>query len=169
MTTNTKPGSETKRGDNLETLLRASIERNDARALLREILAALDDEADIGWSGGPNLAMRLRSQFGDRIEALISPSAPGLLTLVAQDLARDDGEMEPGAHVRGSMRTVVTKQPGIHPGSVIVSESIGALPADAVYAAAIADGPVSIACDSCGVTDPARCDCAMNRTDEVQP
>lgn len=51
--------------------LTESIRQVEAKKLLTEILERLNDEADIDWSGGPNLAMRLQSQFGARIEAAI--------------------------------------------------------------------------------------------------
>jgi hypothetical protein len=41
-------------------------------SLLEELSKRLDDEADINWNGGPNLAMRLRSELGNRIDAALA-------------------------------------------------------------------------------------------------
>jgi aspartate oxidase len=41
-------------------------------ALLKDLGITFDDEADITNSGGPNLAMRLRSEFGATGEAILA-------------------------------------------------------------------------------------------------
>lgn len=45
-------------------------QRDEMARLLREISERLNDEADITNGGGPNLAMRLQTEFGSRIDAL---------------------------------------------------------------------------------------------------
>jgi hypothetical protein len=41
-------------------------------ALLKDLGITFDDEADITNSGGPNLAMRMRSQHGAAIDAILA-------------------------------------------------------------------------------------------------
>jgi hypothetical protein len=51
----------------VESRNRVYVERDEAKALLKDIAARLHDECDVGWHGEPNLAMRLLTEFEDRL------------------------------------------------------------------------------------------------------
>ena len=51
----------------LKMLAKVTKQRDDLAGALEALAATIDEECDIDWNGGPNQAMRLVNEHGDRV------------------------------------------------------------------------------------------------------
>jgi len=55
-----------------ERLMLVERQRDALAEMLETLLSALEDERDVNWNGGPNLAMRLTCEHGPKIRAALA-------------------------------------------------------------------------------------------------